>query len=147
MILYNRLLAEYLSKIDNLPVIYRIHEKPETPSIEQLMQRKNTINEDFITILKEYYPKASYSLENIGHYGLRLDTYSHCSSPIRRYTDIFMQRLYFLSKQQLSIDELKQLEKDAIAFVEYANQKEKELKLFQDEYEQAYIKTFKPSDK
>ena len=147
MILYNRLLAEYLSKIDNLPVIYRIHEKPETPSIEQLMQRKNTISEDFITILKEYYPKASYSLENIGHYGLRLDTYSHCSSPIRRYTDIFMQRLYFLSKQQLSIDELKQLEKDAIAFVEYANQKEKELKLFQDEYEQAYIKTFKPSDK
>ena len=58
-----------------------------------------------------------------------------------------MQRLYFLSQQQLTIEQLKQLEKDAIDFVEYANKREKELKMFEEEYEEAYIKTFKPSEK
>lgn len=32
-------------------------------------------------------------------------------------------------------------------FVEFANKREKELKMFEEEYEEAYIKTFKPSEK
>lgn len=146
MVLYNRLFAEYLSQFHNLPVIYRVHDKPQPTSIEIFNEKKELINSDLINILKECYPRAYYSLDNIGHYGLKLDTYSHSSSPIRRYTDIFMQRLYFLSQQQLTIEQLKELEHTAIEFVEYANKKEKELKMFEDEYEQAYIKTFKPID-
>ena len=37
--------------------------------------------------------KAVYSTENIGHYGLSFDFYSHFTSPIRRYPDVMVHRL------------------------------------------------------
>nr|CRI42618.1 Ribonuclease R [Chlamydia pneumoniae] len=45
---------------------------------------------------------ASYSTENKGHYGLKLDYYTHFTSPIRRYIDLIVHRLLF---NPLSIDQ------------------------------------------
>ena len=39
--------------------------------------------------------KAEYSTNNIGHYGLAFDLYSHFTSPIRRYSDILAHRILF----------------------------------------------------
>jgi ribonuclease R len=45
------------------------------------------------TISLKAMQKARYSTDNIGHYGLAFDYYTHFTSPIRRYPDMMVHRL------------------------------------------------------
>ena len=54
-------------------------EKPEFGALELLALRSMA--------------KARYSTDNIGHYGLAFDFYTHFTSPIRRYPDLCVHRL------------------------------------------------------
>ncbi len=45
------------------------------------------------TVAVRAMAKAQYSTQNIGHYGLAFDYYTHFTSPIRRYPDMMVHRL------------------------------------------------------
>lgn len=53
-----------------------VKDKPEQNMIETLAVRTMA--------------KAAYSTDNIGHYGLAFDYYTHFTSPIRRYPDVMV---------------------------------------------------------
>lgn len=72
-------------------------DKPNTKEIQHLFeQAKDTpylkqLSVGFIRSMKLAY----YSSENVGHFGLALDYYTHFTSPIRRYCDLVIHRLLF----------------------------------------------------
>lgn len=103
--------------------VYRIHDIPNPDKLNSLSEfvarlgykmktdtRKN-ISKSFNTLLSasegkgeenlietlaiRSMAKAEYSTQNIGHYGLAFDHYTHFTSPIRRYPDLMVHRLLF----------------------------------------------------
>jgi ribonuclease R len=66
-------------------------------SLNQLLKDiKGTPEENMIeTLVTRCMSKATYTIKNIGHYGLGFTHYSHFTSPIRRYPDLITHRILF----------------------------------------------------
>jgi ribonuclease R/exosome complex exonuclease DIS3/RRP44 len=120
MLLANRKVAEFIGK-QKKTFIYRIHDEPNEDKLINLQtviakfgysinfKSKAAISSSLNNLLSEVVgkkeqnlvdtltirsmSKAAYSTENIGHYGLAFDYYSHFTSPIRRYPDVMAHRL------------------------------------------------------
>ncbi|UMB53029.1 VacB/RNase II family 3'-5' exoribonuclease [Lutibacter sp. A64] len=69
--------------------------KTTSSSINQLLQDVHGKGEANMieTLAVRSMSKAVYTTDNIGHYGLAFDYYSHFTSPIRRYPDVMTHRL------------------------------------------------------
>ena len=136
MISANEAVAEYLEK-RGVPNLYRIHEEPDPMKLEDIMKvikplgilRRSTIKpKDFSDILKSVkgaaeeeiinyivlrsLKQARYSSINVGHFGLASESYSHFTSPIRRYPDLVVHRILreVLTQKLLSDRRKKELE-------------------------------------
>lgn len=102
--------------------VYRIHDQPDSEKLTNLSQfiskfgyklkttgKNKEISTSINHLLTEVQgkreqnlietiavrsmAKAEYSTENIGHYGLAFEYYTHFTSPIRRYPDMMVHRL------------------------------------------------------
>jgi ribonuclease R len=136
MIAANEAVAEYLEK-RNVPNLYRIHEEPDPRKLEDILKvlkslgkltRSTLKPKDFSVILKSIkgapeeeiinyivlrsLKQARYSSVNVGHFGLASESYSHFTSPIRRYPDLVVHRILreVLTQKLISDRRRKELE-------------------------------------
>ena len=88
--------------------IVRKKNKPITYSLNNIMKDAEKRGElDLISpMIIRAMSKAVYSTDNVGHYGLAFDYYTHFTSPIRRYADLVVHRslIDFLEGQKISTD-------------------------------------------
>ena len=120
MLSANETIAEKFFWLD-APFIYRVHEEPDLEKIQELNKflfnfgmkikanKDNIYPKEFSKILEEIKGKeeekvvsnlvlrtlkvARYEAENKGHFGIASKYYCHFTSPIRRYTDLFIHRI------------------------------------------------------
>ena len=122
MLLANRSVAEFLGKQNpKKTFVYRVHDEPDDEKIaalENIIKRfgykldtrdRKSTTQSLNKLLKDVHgkkeqnlvdtlairsmSKAVYTTNNIGHYGLAFDYYTHFTSPIRRYPDVMVHRL------------------------------------------------------
>ncbi|WP_303742858.1 ribonuclease R, partial [uncultured Duncaniella sp.] len=87
--------------------------------------------------------KAIYSTENIGHYGLGFDYYTHFTSPIRRYPDMMVHRLlerYLAGGRSVVVQKLEEQCKHSSEMEQLAASAERaSIKYKQVEYMQSHL--------
>ncbi len=110
--------SDFLSR-RNQPALYRVHEGPTPEKLANLREflkefglqlsggdkptakhyaklletaRKRPDVQLLQTVLLRSLQQAQYSPENVGHFGLAYEHYTHFTSPIRRYPDLLIHR-------------------------------------------------------
>lgn len=120
MLAANETIAEHFHWLD-VPFIYRIHDDPKEDKLRRFFEFitnfgylvKGTANsvhpralQEIIeevqgkpegmvisTVMLRSMQQAKYDPENLGHFGLSTEFYTHFTSPIRRYPDLIVHRL------------------------------------------------------
>jgi ribonuclease R len=118
MVAANVAAARYLER-HKMPTLYRIHATPAGDKVTDLQEFLNEVGlglrgghkpsaRDYSAVLKmaqgrpdehlintvllRSMPRAEYNPDNIGHFGLAHENYTHFTSPIRRYPDLLVHR-------------------------------------------------------
>ncbi len=125
------------SKPKEIPFVYRVHDLPDPDKLldfanfakefgvrlkldtpEQVaksfteLSKKSEEDETLkmlIPLALRTMSKAIYTTDNIGHYGLGFEKYTHFTSPIRRYADVLVHRVL-----DMNLNKTKRVEKAAL---------------------------------
>ncbi|MEE9180068.1 MAG: RNB domain-containing ribonuclease, partial [Vicinamibacteria bacterium] len=118
MLLANEIVAREAER-KGLPILYRVHEPPPMDKMRELRtflgrlghrvskgkipqtalqavlkQVEGRPEEKLVsTVILRSMSRARYNVKNLGHYGLASDWYTHFTSPIRRYPDLWLHRV------------------------------------------------------
>jgi ribonuclease R len=118
MILANEIVAQHLEEND-IPSLYRVHEEPDPMKVQDFAEiaaafglkfapetLEPVVFQKFVSsiegraeerllsyLMLRSFKQARYSEQNIGHFGLASDSYTHFTSPIRRYPDLVVHRI------------------------------------------------------
>jgi ribonuclease R len=135
MLLANETVATYL-EAQNVPALYRIHEEPDILKVakfeefisgfgyslaapagalrprhfHKLIERIDGKPEQkpIAYLMLRTMQKARYAAENLGHFGLAASSYTHFTSPIRRYPDLVVHRALRAARHGLVSDAVRE---------------------------------------
>lgn len=153
MILANETVASHIYNME-LPFIYRVHGKPNSEKIDDFVNLVKLLGYELKTKVTDLTPKtmqrlldeldekpefkilsslllrsmrkAIYSKDNIGHFGLASNAYTHFTSPIRRYPDLVVHRLLkkYLLEQDYSMSTISYLEQNLVEVAAHCSERE-----------------------
>ena len=135
MLLANETVATYL-EAQNAPALYRIHEEPDILKVakfeefitgfgyslaapvnalrpkhfQKLLEKIHGKPEEkpIAMLMLRSMQKARYAPENLGHFGLASPSYTHFTSPIRRYPDLVVHRALRATRHQALSEEARE---------------------------------------
>jgi ribonuclease R len=124
-------------------------------ALRQLLQQVKGTNVEFLVseLVLRSMSKAVYTGDNLGHYGLGFEHYTHFTSPIRRYPDLIVHRLLFeyeglrKKRRKISSTRLTELADKIQTVCQISNEREKSaveaeresIKLKQVEYMASHV--------
>lgn len=153
MIAANETVASHIYNMD-LPFIYRVHGTPNSEKIDDFVNLVKLLGYDLQTKVTDLTPitmqkllkelsdkdefkilssmllrsmkKAEYSKDNIGHFGLGSRSYTHFTSPIRRFPDLTVHRLLkkYLIEKDLSMATISYYDSALVDIAEHSSEKE-----------------------
>jgi ribonuclease R len=153
MLLANETVATFL-EAQGMPTLYRIHEAPDVLKVakfedfvsgfglslgapltalrprhfQKLLERVEGKPEakPIAFLMLRTMQKARYAPENVGHFGLAAASYTHFTSPIRRYPDLVVHRtLRACRHQRANEDALDQLREDLPEIGRHTSERER----------------------
>jgi ribonuclease R len=135
MLLANETVASHL-ETQEVPALYRVHEEPDLLKVEKfeqfisgfgyslgapmaalrprhfqkLLERIEGRPEEkpIAFLMLRTMQKARYAAENLGHFGLAAPSYTHFTSPIRRYPDLVVHRVLRAVRHGRLTDDLRE---------------------------------------
>jgi ribonuclease R len=152
MLLANETVAAHLESHD-VPTLYRVHEEPDPAKVEVFEEFIATLGYTLATSREDLKPrdfqrlvdkiagkpeekpiaflmlrtmqKARYDAQNLGHFGLAAGSYTHFTSPIRRYPDLVVHRSLREWRQGMDADRKAELVEDLPETARHTSERER----------------------
>ena len=152
MLVANETIAQHLDE-NNVPTLYRIHEQPDPLKVAEFEEFITTMGYSLAAgpnavrprhfqklverivgkpeekpiafLMLRTMQKARYDPSNMGHFGLAASSYTHFTSPIRRYPDLIVHRTLRESRQGMSSDRIEELTEDLPEVARHTSERER----------------------